>query len=65
MAKQALKSVVVGTHSGYIIRWTCPLCYSDNVIINRTPAEFFKASRDSSCRQCRKRSTIATPCFHK
>ena len=50
MAKQSLKSVIMGTRSGYVIRWTCPVCYTENVIVNRTPSEFFKASRDSSCR---------------
>ncbi|MDD1701869.1 MAG: hypothetical protein LUQ31_02665 [Methanoregula sp.] len=65
MAKLSLKSVIAGTRSGYVIRWTCPDCHAENVIINRTPAEFFKASRDSSCRHCRKRSTIATPGLHQ
>ncbi|MGA2105509.1 MAG: hypothetical protein ABSG06_08985 [Methanoregula sp.] len=64
MAKQLFKPVVVGTTSGNIIRWICPTCYAENAIINRTAGDFFKASRDSTCRQCRNRSTITTPRFH-
>lgn len=65
MASPSLKTVVAGTPSGYIIRWTCPACSAENTIVNRSPGEFFKPARDATCRTCRKRSTISTPGFHK
>jgi len=65
MANQKLKPVVAGTPSGYIIRWTCPECYTENIIINRTPGEFFKAARESTCKKCRKRSVVSTTRFNK
>ncbi|MFA4878328.1 MAG: hypothetical protein WC586_13070 [Methanoregula sp.] len=50
-----------GTRTGYVIRFTCPACTAENIIITKTPRDHYKESRDASCRKCRTRSTILTP----
>jgi len=50
-----------GTRAGYVIRFTCPACTAENIIITKTPRDHYKESRDASCRICRARSTILTP----
>jgi transcription elongation factor Elf1 len=61
MKKYSLKPEVLGTRTGYVIRFACPVCHTENIIITRTPKDHFKESRDSTCKQCRNRSTILTP----
>jgi transcription elongation factor Elf1 len=61
MTKLALKQVVTGTRTGYVIRFTCPSCLHDNAIINKTPKECYRETRDATCHQCKKRSTVLTP----
>lgn len=61
MTKLALKQEVPGTRSGYVIRFTCPSCLHDNAIINKTPKECYRETRDATCHQCKKRSTVLTP----
>jgi hypothetical protein len=61
MTKLSLKQEVMGTRTGYVIRFTCPFCLHDNAIINKTPKECYREARDATCHQCRKRSTVLTP----
>jgi hypothetical protein len=60
MTKQSLKQEVTGTRAGYIIRYTCPSCHTENAIINKTPKDFYKKVRDARCHNCRKCSTVIT-----
>ena len=32
----------MGTRAGYIIRFTCPSCLTENAIINKTPKDFYR-----------------------
>jgi hypothetical protein len=61
MTTQCKKPEITGTRTGYVIRFTCPLCAAENIIINKTPRDHFKESRDATCSRCRKRSTVITP----
>jgi transcription elongation factor Elf1 len=61
MTKNFLKPEVTGTRTGYVIRFTCPACSAENVIVNKTPRDHFKEARDASCTKCRKRSSVLTP----
>jgi len=61
MKNQSLKPEVKGTRTGYVIRFTCPACAAENIIVTRTPKDHFKESHDANCKRCRKRSTIVTP----
>jgi transcription elongation factor Elf1 len=61
MTTQFPKPEIRGTRTGYVIRFTCPLCAVENIIVNKTPRDHFKESRDASCRACRKRFSITTP----
>ncbi|MGB7788128.1 hypothetical protein [Methanoregula sp.] len=61
MTKNFLKPEVTGTRTGYVIRFTCPICSAENVIVNKTPRDHFKEARDASCTKCRKRSSVVTP----
>ncbi|GEM_PF-895731 len=61
MIQHSLKPEILGTRTGYVIRFTCPVCHTENAIINKTPRDHFKDTRDATCKQCRKRSTILTP----
>ncbi len=61
MAKNLCKPELMGTRNGYEIRFTCPDCHTDNAIINKCPKDYYKKSRDATCKQCRKRATIITP----
>ena len=61
MTKLTLKQEAVGTRAGYIIRFTCPSCHHDNAIINKTPRECYRESRDAACHQCKKHYTVTTP----
>jgi len=61
MTKLSTKPEIMGTRTGYVIRFTCPECAFENLIVNKTPRDHFKETRDASCTHCRKRSTILTP----
>ena len=61
MIQRSLKPEILGTRTGYVIRFTCPVCHFENSIINKTPREHFRNTRDATCKQCRKRSTVLTP----
>jgi len=61
MIKHSLKPEVMGTRTGYVIRFTCPVCHAENAIINRIARDHFRETRDSTCKQCRQRSTVLTP----
>jgi transcription elongation factor Elf1 len=61
MKNHSLRPEIQGTRAGYVIRFTCPVCAAENVIITKTPKDHFKESHEASCKQCRKRSTILTP----
>ena len=50
-----------GNKNRYVIRFTCPSCLHDNAIINKTPKECYRETRDATCHQCKKRSTVLTP----
>lgn len=52
---------IMGTRSGYVIQFTCPLCNTENSIVNKTPRDHYKECRDASCSNCRKHSTVITP----
>lgn len=60
MKKQS-KPTVLGTRSGYAIRFTCPFCAKENTIVFNMPKAFYKESRDGTCAQCRKHLTVLTP----
>ena len=61
MTRQSLKQEVKGTQAGYIIRFTCPSCHTENAIINKTPKDFYRKIRDARCHYCKKSSTVMTP----
>lgn len=61
MREHLKRPEITGTRTGYVIRFTCPACTTENIIVNKTPRDHFKESRDASCRKCRTRSTILTP----
>lgn len=61
MTTQFKKPEIMGTRTGYVIRFTCPVCAVENIIVNKTPRDHYKETRDASCRSCRKRSTVLTP----
>jgi len=61
MKNPAVKPEVAGTRSGYVIRFTCPQCNADNSIVNKTPRDHYKLSRDAACTRCRKRCVVTTP----
>lgn len=46
---------------GYVIRFTCPSCSAENVIVSKTPMDHFRETHRASCKRCRKRVTILTP----
>jgi len=61
MTKNNQKQEIMGTRTGYVIRFTCPSCTAENIIVNKTPRDHYKETRDASCTRCRIRSTILTP----
>jgi DNA-directed RNA polymerase subunit RPC12/RpoP len=52
---------VRGTRTGYMIRYTCPACIAESVIVNNSPKDHFKRTRTVTCRYCRTRMTVLTP----
>ena len=61
MINNSVKPTVIGTRSGYVIRFTCPDCNKENTIVFNMPKAFYKESRDGTCSKCRKRFTVLTP----
>ena len=61
MKNHSVKPEIAGTRSGYVIRFTCPLCNAENSIINKTPRDYYKLTRDAACHHCKKRSVVMTP----
>lgn len=52
---------VMGTRTGYVIRYTCPECAQESIIISTSARDHFRMSRVASCRHCRTRLNILTP----
>lgn len=65
MKKHIVKPEITGTRSGYVIRFTCPLCNTENTIVNKIPRDHYKETRDASCSHCRKHSIVITPRLHQ
>ena len=65
MTRESLKQEVRGTQAGYIIRFTCPSCHTENAIINKTPKDFYRKIRDARCHHCKKSSTVTTPAMNQ
>lgn len=61
MTSQSLHPDILGTRIGQVIRFTCPTCATDGIIVNKTPRDHFKAARVVSCKHCRSRLTVLTP----
>ena len=61
MKNHSVKPEIAGTRSGYVILFTCPLCNAENSIVNKTPRDHYKLTRDAACSRCRKRCTVTTP----
>jgi len=61
MIKSVAKPTVIGTRSGYVIRFTCPSCSKENSIVYNMPKAYYKESREGVCSQCRKHYTVLTP----
>lgn len=61
MTKLSKKLEIMGTRTGYVIRFTCPHCAAENLIVNKTPRDHYKEARDASCTRCRIRSAVLTP----
>jgi hypothetical protein len=61
MMKSSVKPTVIGTRSGYSIRFTCPNCLEENSIMYNMPKPYYKESRDGTCRKCKKHYTVLTP----
>jgi transcription elongation factor Elf1 len=61
MTKEDLKPVIMGTRTGYMIRFTCPACHNENSIVYHMPKDYYKDTRDATCARCRQRSTVLTP----
>ena len=52
---------VQGTRAGYVIRYTCPSCAAESIIVNKIARDHFKKIHTASCRHCRTRLVILTP----
>ena len=61
MIQHSIKPEIMGTRTGYVIRFTCPVCFKENAIVNKTPRDHFRDTRDATCKHCRKRSKVLTP----
>jgi hypothetical protein len=61
MIKNSVKPTVVGTRSGYVIRFTCHDCNTETSMVFNNPKDFYKESRDGKCSRCHKRFTVLTP----
>lgn len=61
MKQNIIKPEIRGTRSGYVIRFTCPGCSSENIIICRMPKDYFRETHEAGCKKCRQRLTVLTP----
>jgi transcription elongation factor Elf1 len=61
MLKSEVKPTVLGTRSGYVIRFTCPSCFKENSIVFNMPKAYYKESREGTCAACKKHFTVLTP----
>ena len=61
MAIQKPYPEIRGTRTGYVIRFTCPACAAESIIVNNSPRDHFKKSRVASCRHCKARLNVMTP----
>ena len=61
MIQPSEKPKVMGTRSGYVIRFTCPSCQKENSIVYNMPKAFFKSTREGTCSGCKKHVTVMTP----
>ncbi|OPX65371.1 MULTISPECIES: hypothetical protein [unclassified Methanoregula] len=52
---------VRGTRTGYVIRYTCPSCTAESVIVNKSARDHFREARAAVCRHCRTRINVLTP----
>jgi transcription elongation factor Elf1 len=59
------KPVIIGNGSNNVIRFTCPDCKKQNEITCRMPKDFFRETRDASCRQCKTRFTVVSGSHYK
>ncbi len=50
-----------GTRSGYVIRYTCPSCTGESVIVSSSAQDHYKQTRNVTCGHCRVRVTVLTP----
>jgi transcription elongation factor Elf1 len=50
-----------GTRAGYVIRFTCPSCATEGIIVSRIARDHFRNSRVATCRHCRTHLTVLTP----
>ena len=65
MTSHSSKPEISGTRTGYVIRFTCPICAAENTIISKTPKDHYKETRDATCTKCRKRSRVLTPRWNR
>ena len=65
MKQKSIRPEIKGTRSGYVIRFTCPGCASENIIICKMPKDYFRNTHDASCKHCGQRLTILTPYNNK
>lgn len=61
MKQNTIKPEIQGTRAGQGIRFTCPACTTENIIISKMPKDHFRESHDATCKHCRLRSTVLTP----
>jgi hypothetical protein len=61
MTQNSMKTECTGTQIGCEIRFTCPVCHADTTLIIKTPKDFYRRSRDVTCRHCKSRATVTTP----
>ncbi|MFZ0005293.1 hypothetical protein [Methanoregula sp.] len=61
MSAQKSYPEIKGTRAGYVIRFTCPSCAAESIIVNKMPQDHFRNTRVVSCRHCKTRLTVLTP----
>ncbi len=65
MTDHTIHPEIPGTRSGYVIRYTCPRCNTENSIVNKSPRDHYKLNRDTTCTCCRKRCRVVTPAIRQ
>ncbi|MGA2104322.1 MAG: hypothetical protein ABSG06_02910 [Methanoregula sp.] len=65
MSAQKSYPEIKGTRAGYVIRFTCPSCAAESIIVNKMPQDHFRSTRVVSCRHCKTRLTVLTPYSHQ